>query len=288
MRQDAPHQTFSLARLVFAETLGAGKFAQIDGVDDGAVVLAIQVFDLHSAEDAFEQRVERLFLVTEMRSGVIAKLAEQFRSTLQIARFESADQPEQNVAQFAVLLMGDFAKAQMRRSFPRAARPGIAVCLFGHIIRHGFATGATCKHLYRPLVQSARFCFSIAPVLFRYSKEFVRRKLMTACIVGWSHTPFGKHENEDVESLIVQAARGALEDSGLEAKDIDEIFVGHCNAGFSRQEFTASLALQADDAFRFVPATRVENACATGSAAIHQGINSIEAKRARFVLVVQR
>ena len=109
---------------------------------------------------------------------------------------------------------------------------------------------------------------------------------MTACIVGWSHTPFGKHENEDVESLIVQAAQGALEDSGLEAKDIDEIFVGHCNAGFSRQEFTASLALQADDAFRFVPATRVENACATGSAAIHQGINSIEAKRARFVLVV--
>ena len=109
---------------------------------------------------------------------------------------------------------------------------------------------------------------------------------MTACIVGWSHTPFGKHENEDVESLIVEAARGALADSGLEAADIDEIFVGHCNAGFSRQEFTASLALQADDAFRFVPATRVENACATGSAAIHQGINSIEAKRARFVLVV--
>ena len=109
---------------------------------------------------------------------------------------------------------------------------------------------------------------------------------MTACIVGWSHTPFGKHEDEDVESLIVKAAQGALADSGLEATDIDEIFVGHCNAGFSRQEFTASLALQADDAFRFIPATRVENACATGSSAIYQGIKTIEAKRARFVLVV--
>ena len=32
--------------------------------------------------------------------------------------------------------------------------------------------------------------------------------------------------------------------------------------------------------------TRVENACATGSAAIHQGLNSIEAKRARKVLVI--
>ena len=30
---------------------------------------------------------------------------------------------------------------------------------------------------------------------------------MTACIVGWSHTPFGKHEGEDVESLIVKVAR---------------------------------------------------------------------------------
>lgn len=109
---------------------------------------------------------------------------------------------------------------------------------------------------------------------------------MTACIIGWSHTPFGKHEDEDVESLIVKAAQGALADSGLEATDIDEIFVGHCNAGFSRQEFTASLALQADDAFRFTPATRVENACATGSSAIYQGIKTIEAKRARFVLVV--
>ena len=109
---------------------------------------------------------------------------------------------------------------------------------------------------------------------------------MTACIVGWSHTPFGKHEDEDVESLIVKAAQGALADSGVEATDIDEIFVGHCNAGFSRQEFTASLAFQADDAFRFTPATRVENACATGSSAIYQGIKTIEAKRARFVLVV--
>jgi len=44
--------------------------------------------------------------------------------------------------------------------------------------------------------------------------------------------------------------------------------------------------LQTSDAFRFKRATRVENACATGSAAIHQGIKSIRARDARFVLVV--
>jgi acetyl-CoA C-acetyltransferase len=109
---------------------------------------------------------------------------------------------------------------------------------------------------------------------------------MTACIVGWSHLPFGKHDNETVESLIVAAARAALDHAGLAAADIDEIVLGHFNAGFSPQDFTAGLVLQADPDFRFKPATRVENACATGSAAVHNAIKTIEAGRARRVLVV--
>ena len=43
---------------------------------------------------------------------------------------------------------------------------------------------------------------------------------------------------------------------------------------------------QADPGFRFKPATRVEDACATGSAAIHQGLNAIAAGKARLALVV--
>ena len=109
---------------------------------------------------------------------------------------------------------------------------------------------------------------------------------MTACIVGWSHTRFGKHENEDIESLIVQVATDAIRGAGLAPAEIDEVFIGTMNGGFVRQEFPSSLVLQADPALRFKPVTRVENACATGSAAIHQGLNSIEAKRARKVLVV--
>ena len=109
---------------------------------------------------------------------------------------------------------------------------------------------------------------------------------MTACIVGWSHTPFGKHENDDVESLIAQVAVQALEDAGIGPDEVDEIFVGHFNEGFSRQAFPSSLALQIDDRLRFTPATRVENACASGSAAVYQGLRSIAAKQARFVLVI--
>jgi acetyl-CoA C-acetyltransferase len=109
---------------------------------------------------------------------------------------------------------------------------------------------------------------------------------MTAAIVGWAHTPFGKLTGETVESLIVRVAGEALADAGLAAKDIDEIVLGHFNAGFSAQDFTASLVLQASPDLRFKRATRVENACATGSAAIHMGIRAIEARAARIVLVV--
>jgi acetyl-CoA C-acetyltransferase len=109
---------------------------------------------------------------------------------------------------------------------------------------------------------------------------------MTACIVGLAHTPFGKLDAESVESLIVRVAKEALADAEIEAADVDEILLGHFNAGFSAQDFTAALVLQADPAFRFKPATRVENACATGSAAVHQGLKSIAARSARIVLVV--
>jgi acetyl-CoA C-acetyltransferase len=109
---------------------------------------------------------------------------------------------------------------------------------------------------------------------------------MTACIVGWAHSRFGKLQDETLESLITRVAADAIADAGLAPADIDAIYIGTMNAGFQRQEFPSSLVLQADPALRFKPATRVENACATGSAAIHQAINVIEARKAKRVLVV--
>lgn len=109
---------------------------------------------------------------------------------------------------------------------------------------------------------------------------------MTACIVGWSHGKFGKREGLDLEALIAEVAVGAIADAGLEPRDVDAIYVGHFGGGFVKQDFPASLVMQACDAWRFKPATRVENACATGSAAVFQGVTSIAAREARVVLVV--
>ena len=55
---------------------------------------------------------------------------------------------------------------------------------------------------------------------------------MTASIVGWAHTPFGKFDAETVESLVVKVATEALSDAGISAGDVDEIVLGHFNAGF--------------------------------------------------------
>ena len=109
---------------------------------------------------------------------------------------------------------------------------------------------------------------------------------MNACIVGWAHTPFGRLEQDDIESLIRRVTLEAIADAGLEPKDIDEIYLGHFGEGFVKERFLSSLPLQASDEMRFTPSTRVENACATGSAALHQGLNSIAAGRSKVVLVV--
>jgi acetyl-CoA C-acetyltransferase len=109
---------------------------------------------------------------------------------------------------------------------------------------------------------------------------------MTSCIVGWAHTRFGKLDGETVETLITRVGADAIANAGLEPRDIDAIYIGTMNGGMVRQEFISSLALQVDPSLRFKPSTRVENACATGSAAIHQGLNLIAAHKARRVLVV--
>jgi len=109
---------------------------------------------------------------------------------------------------------------------------------------------------------------------------------VTASIIGWGHTPFGKQPEETVETLVVAAANEALAHAGVSAEDVDSIVLGHFNAGFSKQNLTSALVLQANPQLRFKPAVRTENACASGSAAVFQGVNAIEARRASIVLVV--
>jgi acetyl-CoA C-acetyltransferase len=109
---------------------------------------------------------------------------------------------------------------------------------------------------------------------------------MDAKIVGWGHTPFGAHKDKTLEDLIIDAAREAIDHAGIAPGDIDAIWLGHFNNGMVPDAFPASLVLGLDDALRFKPATRVENACASGSAAIYAARTAIRAGTARKVLVI--
>lgn len=105
-------------------------------------------------------------------------------------------------------------------------------------------------------------------------------------LTGWGHSRFGKLAEETLESLIVQVAGEALAHAGLEPGEVDEVYIGQFNAGMMPLAFPSSLALQLSPDLLGVPATRVENACASGSAAVQQGVKALLAGTARNVLVV--
>jgi acetyl-CoA C-acetyltransferase len=106
-----------------------------------------------------------------------------------------------------------------------------------------------------------------------------------SAIIGWAHSQFGKLEDMDLETLLATACKQAVEDAGIGFDEVDAIYVGNFGM-FEKQSFPAAFALDANPAFRFKPATRVENACATGSAAVHMGLNDLAAKKSRFVIAV--
>lgn len=105
-------------------------------------------------------------------------------------------------------------------------------------------------------------------------------------LTGWGHSRFGKLTEETLESLIVQVATEAIANAGIEPGQIDEVYLGQFNSGMMPLAFPSSLALQVSEQLANVPSTRVENACASGSAAFQQGTKSLLAGTARTVLVI--
>lgn len=105
-------------------------------------------------------------------------------------------------------------------------------------------------------------------------------------LTGWGHSRFGKLTDETLESLIVQVATDAISSAGIEPGQVDEIYLGQFNSGMMPLAFPSSLALQVSPDLANVPSTRVENACASGSAAFQQGTKSLLAGTARTVLVI--
>ena len=105
-------------------------------------------------------------------------------------------------------------------------------------------------------------------------------------IVGWSHSPFGRLPAPDTSALMGGVVPAALAHAALEPADVDAVFVGVYNNGFSTQDFQAALVSMAVPELAAVPAARLENACATGSAALYAACDFVESGRGRVALAV--
>ncbi len=87
-------------------------------------------------------------------------------------------------------------------------------------------------------------------------------------IIGAGLTKFGEHWDKSLRDLVVEAGVKAVEDAGLEGKEIEAIYGGCMASGrFIGQEHIG--ALLADQlGMNPIPSTRVEAACASGSVAL--------------------
>jgi acetyl-CoA C-acetyltransferase len=118
-------------------------------------------------------------------------------------------------------------------------------------------------------------------------------------IVGAYNTKFGAFVKRDRETgevgdlksfyeLLIEAGAGAIADAGLEAKDIDAIWVGSCSPSlFVNQEHVGPLALEIDpEGLLMKPTTRTEGACATSSLAIYNAAYGVASGRFKNVLAL--
>lgn len=109
---------------------------------------------------------------------------------------------------------------------------------------------------------------------------------MSISIIGTSHSKFGKLE-ESIYDLITKVGKEAIKDSEVDPKDIGGIWIGNYSGGlFNNQEHLGPYAMNIHPDLRFTPATKVENACASGSAAIESAKFAIESGAIKYALVI--
>ena len=91
------------------------------------------------------------------------------------------------------------------------------------------------------------------------------------CIVGVGCTKFGENWHKSGSDMIVEAAHEAFEDAGIDRNDIQAAWFGTLNSGVSGQNLSEPLKL------RYIPVTRVENLCASGSDALRNAAYAVAA-----------
>lgn len=96
--------------------------------------------------------------------------------------------------------------------------------------------------------------------------ESIRDKV---AIVGMGCTKFGENWDKGTDDMIIEAAYEAYEDAGIEPTDIQAAWLGTYLTDVTGQTLAQPLRLG------YIPVTRVENACATGSDALRNACYAV-------------
>lgn len=108
---------------------------------------------------------------------------------------------------------------------------------------------------------------------------------MSVSIIGAATTKFGELWGVSPRTLAKQAVVGALVDAGLEAGDVQALFVGNMLSGMlGGQEHLG--AFFAEELGWSIPAFKVEGACASGGLALHNGVNAVMSGQYDTVVVL--
>ena len=106
-------------------------------------------------------------------------------------------------------------------------------------------------------------------------------------ITGAGQTPCGRFRNETLASLAILALDGALADATLDPERIDAIFFANALAGLmTGQECVRGQVALRHSRYGGIPIVNVDNACASGSTALHLACQAIAAGTHGTVAVV--
>ncbi len=99
-------------------------------------------------------------------------------------------------------------------------------------------------------------------------------------VIGMGCTRFAEHWDKSAEDLLVEAAYESFVDAGVEPTDIDACWLGTFQSGLSGLTLSGPLKTQ------YLPVTRVENMCATGSEAFRNACYAVASGACDMALAI--
>jgi acetyl-CoA acetyltransferase len=109
----------------------------------------------------------------------------------------------------------------------------------------------------------------------------------SAHIIGSAGTRCGRFPDATVASLAIEALDGALADAGIDPEGVEAIFFSNALSGLmTGQECVRGQVALRHSRYGGIPVVNVENACASGSTALHLACMAIDAGMYETVAVV--